>query len=70
MTPPRRPARKRWHQPAYWDGITRAYLGVAETALIHCSYSRNRPESEDISAALGHVMRAIKIVQKRVETRT
>lgn len=70
MSTPRKVLRKRWHQPAYGDGLTRAYLATAEHALLMCSAGRDRPESEAISEALRATMRAVKIIQKRVETRT
>lgn len=65
----RKVVRKRWDQPAYRDGMVRAYLKSAEDALIKLLSGRHEPEHEHIAQAFSHVLAAEKIVQHRVETR-
>jgi len=63
------PKRPRWQTPAYRDGRILGHLWSAEHSLLVLLGQRDGSESEAISEAFSAVTRAIKIVQKRVETR-
>lgn len=64
------PARKRWKQVAFWDGVTRANLQVVEDVLLRTGRVGGNPEEPHIRAATREVMKAKAIIQARVERRT